>query len=85
MADERVLDRVQGGVGADAIELKAGEESLVKWSRHPLPTQYRVDITRSTSFTLLAFGRDEPATGSQDTGPTIAKKTIDSRVVGKGR
>jgi hypothetical protein len=70
-------------IGADAIELKAGETSLVKSSRHPLPVQCRVEVNERTSFTLVATGRAEPRAGSHEGTARIEKKTIDVRVVSR--
>jgi archaellum component FlaC len=45
--------------GAEKIELKKGVSSLLQSNRHPLPTQYRIQVDQKTSFTLIATDREK--------------------------
>ncbi|HKB38843.1 MAG TPA: hypothetical protein VKD72_20535, partial [Gemmataceae bacterium] len=75
-------------IGADEIELKEGNISLVKSARHPLPVQCRVQATQNTSFTLIATARSEQPVGSQEApgnqqGQRKIEKTIEIKVGAK--
>ena len=43
--------------GAEQIELRREKSSLFKSDRHPLPTQYLIQVDQDTSFTLKATDR----------------------------
>ena len=62
--------------GAEELELKEGESALFKSRRHPLPTQYAIPVERSTTFTLIARGRADPASAANEPKPQLASKTI---------
>ncbi|MGE0680280.1 MAG: hypothetical protein AB7P69_05145 [Candidatus Binatia bacterium] len=62
--------------GAEKVELKKEKSSLFESHRHPLPTQYAVQVDRSTTFTLVATGRVEKFTEKNEPKPQLASKTI---------
>jgi len=69
-------------VGADSVELfvelfKDGGVSLFKSSRHPLPTQYQIQVDQNASFTLIATAR---AAGADKAPEKKETKTIDLRL-----
>jgi hypothetical protein len=65
-------------IGADEIELRQNDVTLLRSTRHPLPVQCRVRLDKSASFTLVATGRTgQPAAPPQE----ITAKTIEISVV----
>ena len=62
--------------GAEKIELLGEESSLFESYRHPLPTQYAVEVERTTTFTLVATGRAEESSGETQPEPQTASRTI---------
>ena len=44
--------------GAEEIDLRAGSLPLFTSHRHPLPTQYAIQVTQDTSFTLIATAKN---------------------------
>jgi hypothetical protein len=51
--------------------------SLFQTSRHPLPTQYRVQVKQDTQFTLTATGRAPQAAATGEAKIETAVKTIE--------
>jgi hypothetical protein len=64
-------------IGAEAIELRMASLSLFQTSRHPLPTQYRVQVQQDTQFTLTATGRAPQAAATGEAKIETAVKTIE--------
>ena len=62
--------------GAEKIELKEGETSLFESHRHPLPTQYAIQVEQTTTFTLVATGRVKKSSEKNEPELEIASKTI---------
>ena len=66
--------------GAETIELRQGTTFLIRSDRHPLPTQYRVQVNEDTSFTLIVAGREKQTTDGK-AQQTTTEKTIAIAVV----
>jgi hypothetical protein len=63
-------------IGAEEIELREGESVLFKTQRHPLPTQYSIQVLRDTVFTLVASGREQTSTADKEPRRVTASKSI---------
>jgi len=63
-------------IGAEEIELKKSDMTLLKSNRHPLPTQYQVKVDQPASFTLSAAGRTEKSTEEPDHRKEITKTIL---------
>jgi hypothetical protein len=70
-------------IGAEAIELEAGGKSLFKSGRHPLPTQYRVQVDQDATFTLTATGRAQNSGAVEEQPVETKTKTIEIVVVSR--
>jgi hypothetical protein len=62
--------------GAEEIELKDEKSILFMTRRHPLPTQYSMQVEGDTLLTLAARGREEKAAGEKEPRPAARSKSI---------